>query len=78
MLNHRRGSEEYRELETERADIESQTARLDKRIAMENGRLNQLRQQSRQLHTAMGVHGTPTSLMTEGRRFTEKGDHLQF
>ena len=28
---------------------------------MENGRLNQLRQQSRQLHTAMGVHGTPTS-----------------
>ncbi len=61
MLNHKRGSEEYRELETERADIENQTAQLDKRIAMENGRLNQLRQQSRQLHTAMGVHGTPTS-----------------
>ncbi len=61
MLNHRRGSEEYRKLEMERADVENQTAQLDKRIAMENGRLNQLRQQSRQLHTAMGVHGTPTS-----------------
>lgn len=61
MLNHKRGSEEYRKLEKERANIESQAAQLDKRIAMENGRLNQLRQQSRQLHTAMGVHGTPTS-----------------
>lgn len=61
MLNHRRGSEEYRGLETEKADIENQTAQIDKRIAMENGRLNQLRQQSRQLHAAMGVHGTPTS-----------------
>lgn len=61
MLNHRRGSEEYRKLEMEKADIENQTAQLDKRIAMENGRLNQLRQQSRQLHTAMGVHGTPTN-----------------
>ncbi|MCH5249990.1 MAG: hypothetical protein J1E98_08655 [Lachnospiraceae bacterium] len=61
MLNHRRGSEEYRKLEMERADIESQTALLDKRIAMENGRLNQLRQQSRQLHSAMGIHGTPTT-----------------
>lgn len=60
MLNHRRGSEEYRNLEMEKADIENQTAQLDKRIAMENGRLNSLRQQSRQLHTAMGVHGTPT------------------
>lgn len=61
MLNCRRGSEEYRKLEMEKADVENQTAQLDKRIAMENGRLNQLRQQSRQLHTAMGVHGTPTS-----------------
>lgn len=61
MLNYRRGSEEYRKLEMERADIENQTAQLDKRIAVENGRLNQLRQQSKQLHTAMGVHGTPTS-----------------
>lgn len=61
MLNHKRGSEEYRKLEMEKADVENQTAQLDKRIAMENGRLNQLRQQSRQLHTAMGVHGTPTS-----------------
>lgn len=61
MLNCRRGSEEYRKLEMEKADIENQTAQLDKRIAMENGRLNKLRQQSRQLHTAMGVHGTPTS-----------------
>lgn len=61
MLNHKRGTEEYRKLEMERADIENQTAQLDKRIAMENGRLNQLRQQSRQLHTAMGVHGTPTT-----------------
>ncbi len=60
MLNHKRGSEEYRKLEIERAGIESQTAQIDKRIAMENGRLNQLRQQSRQLHTAMGVRSTPT------------------
>lgn len=66
MLNYRRGSEEYRKLEMEKADVENQTAQLDKRIAMENGRLNQLRQQSRQLHTAMGAHGTPTSF--EDRR----------
>ena len=61
MLNHERGSEEYRKLEMARADVENKTAQLDKKIAMENGRLNQLRQQSRQLHTATGVHGTPTS-----------------
>lgn len=61
MMNHRRGSEEYRQLEMEKADIENQTAQIDKRIAVENGRLNKLRQQSRQLHAAMGVRETPTS-----------------
>lgn len=66
MLNHRHGTEAYRQLEMEKADIENQTAQLDKRIAVENGRLNQLRQQSKQLHSAMGVYGTPTSF--EDRR----------
>lgn len=60
MLNHTRGSEEYKQLERERADVESQTAALDNRIAQESGKLNRLRGQSKELHTAFGMRNTPT------------------
>lgn len=65
MLNHKRGSDEYKQLERERADVESQTAALDSRIAQENGKLNHLRSQSKELHAAFGMRNTPT-------RFEEK------
>lgn len=65
MLNHKRGSDEYKQLERERADVESQTAVLDSRIAQENGKLNHLRSQSKELHAAFGMRNTPT-------RFEEK------
>lgn len=60
MLDCRRGSEEYRSLERDRADIEEQTAQADSRIAEESGRLNRLRGQSKELHDAAGVKSTPT------------------
>lgn len=60
MLDCRRGSEEYRSLEKERADVEEQTAQMDSRIAVENGRLNQLRGQAKDLHAAAGTRNTPT------------------
>lgn len=60
MLDCRRGSEEYRSLERERADMEERTAQTDSRIAEENGRLNRLREQSKALHDAAGVRNTPT------------------
>lgn len=65
MLNHKRGSDEYKQLERERADVESQTAVLDSRIAQETGKLNHLRSQSKELHAAFGMRNTPT-------RFEEK------
>lgn len=60
MLDCRRGSEEYRSLEKERADVEAQTAQTDSRIAEENGRLNRLREQSKELHNAASMRNTPT------------------
>lgn len=60
MLDCRRGSEEYRSLERDRADIEEQTAQADSRIAEESGRLNRLRGQSKELHDAAGIRSTPT------------------
>lgn len=65
MLNHKRGSEEYRQLEKERADVESKTAQIDSRIARESGKLSRLRGQSRELHATFGMRNTPT-------RFEEK------
>lgn len=60
MLDHKHGSEEYRALEKERAEVEENTAQLDSHIAAETGRLNRLRNQSRELHAAVGVRSTPT------------------
>lgn len=60
MLDYARGSEEYKNLEKQRADVESRTAVLDKKIAMENGRLNRLRRQSGEMHVAFGMKSTPT------------------
>lgn len=60
MLDYGKGSEEYKDLEKERADIESRTAELDKNIALESGRLNRLRRQSGELHSALGMKSTPT------------------
>lgn len=60
MLDCVKGSEEYRNLEKERADMESRTAVLDKKIAQESARLNRLRRQSGELHTAFGMKSTPT------------------
>ncbi len=60
MLDCRRGSEEYRSLERDRADIEEQTAQADSRIAEESGRLNRLRGQSKELYDAAGIRSTPT------------------
>ena len=60
MLDYGKGSEEYKNLEKERADIESRTAVLDKNIALESGRLNRLRRQSGELHSALGMKSTPT------------------
>lgn len=60
MLDCKRGSEEYKQLEKERADVESQTAEIDSRIAQENGTLNRLRRQSRDIHAALGMRNTPT------------------
>lgn len=60
MLDCQRGSEEYRSLERERADVETQTAQTDSRIAEESGRLNRLREQSKELHNAAGIRNTPT------------------
>lgn len=66
MLEHKRGSERYQELEKEKADVESKVAEIDGNIASETNRLNSLRQQSKSLHTAMGTNRTPTSF--EDRR----------
>ena len=60
MLDYARGSEEYKNLEKQRADVESRTAVLDKKIAMESGRLNRLRRQSGEMHSAFGMKSTPT------------------
>lgn len=60
MLDYGKGSEEYRNLEKERADVESHTAMLDKKIALESGQLNRLRRQSGELHAAFGAKSTPT------------------
>lgn len=59
MLNHERGSDQYKRFEKERADVESQTAAIDSKIARESGRLNRLRSQSKELHAAFGVRNTP-------------------
>lgn len=60
MLDYGKGSEEYKNLEKERADVESRTAMIDKKIALESGRLNRLRRQSGELHSAFGMKSTPT------------------
>ena len=60
MLNHKRGSEEYKKLEKERADVENKTAEIDGRIARESEKLNRLRGQSKELHAAFGMRNTPT------------------
>lgn len=60
MLNHERGSEQYKRLERERADAESRTAAIDLKIAKESGKLNRLRSQSKELHAAFGMRNTPT------------------
>ena len=60
MLDYARGSEEYKNLEKQRADVENRTAVLDKKIAMESGRLNRLRRQSGEMHSAFGMKSTPT------------------
>lgn len=61
MLEHKKGSAQYLGLEKEKADIESQTAEIDGRIAAETGKLNRLRQQSKELHSVIGIFRTPTS-----------------
>lgn len=66
MLEHKRGTERYHNLEKEKADVESKVAEIDRGIASETNRLNNLRQQSKALHTAMGTNRTPTSF--EDRR----------
>lgn len=60
MLDHERGSEEYKRLEKERADVENTAVQIDRRIAAESGKLNSLRAQSRQMHGAMGSGKVPT------------------
>lgn len=60
MLNHERGSEQYNRLEKERANVESQTAAIDTKIARESSKLNRLRTQSREFHAAFGMRNTPT------------------
>ena len=60
MLDQERGSEEYKRLEKERADVENTAAQIDRRIAAESGKLNSLRAQSRQMHGAMGSGKVPT------------------
>lgn len=60
MLDCRRGSDEYRSLERERADMEEQTAQMDSQIAAESGRLNRLRGQAKDLHAVAGMRNTPT------------------
>ena len=60
MLDHERGSEEYKRLEKERADVENTAAQIDQRIAAESGKLNRIRAQSRDMHGAMGSGKVPT------------------
>lgn len=60
MLDCKRGTEEYKQLEKERANVESQTADIDNKIAKESGKLNRLRGQSKELHAALGMRNTPT------------------
>ncbi len=60
MLDCKRGSDEYRSLERERADMEEQTAQMDSQIAVESGRLNHLRGQAKDLHAVAGIRSTPT------------------
>ncbi len=60
MLDQERGSEAYKQLEKERADVENTAAQIDRRIAAESGKLNSLRAQSRQMHGAMGSGKVPT------------------
>lgn len=64
MLDCKRGTEEYKQLEKERANVESQTAEIDSKIAKESGKLNRLRRQSKEFQAALGMH-IPT-------RFDEK------
>lgn len=64
MMDQKEGSESYRELEKEKENVERQTADIDRKIAVETGRLNRLQQQSKELHTA--ISRTPTSF--EDRR----------
>lgn len=49
MLDESKGSDPYREMERQRADIGMRTAAIDKKIADENKELNHLRRQSRDL-----------------------------
>lgn len=69
MLDCRRGSEEYRSLEKERADVEEQTAQMDSRIAVENGRLNQLRGQAKNSMPPQAPEIRRQSLRTAGLKF---------
>ena len=72
MLDCRRGSEEYRNLERNRADIEEQTAQADSRIAEESGRLNRLRGQSKEFHDAAGIRSTPTQFADQRTEILRK------
>lgn len=49
MLDESKGSDPYREMERQRADIGMRTAAIDKKIADENKELNHLRRKSRDL-----------------------------
>lgn len=72
MLDCKRGSDAYRSLERERADVEEQTAQADSRIAEESGRLNRLRGQSKELHDAVGMRSTPTQFADQRTEILRK------
>lgn len=59
MLDEDKGSDSYREMERQRAELGMRTAALDKKIADENRELNNLRRQSKSLQ-GPGRNGVPT------------------
>lgn len=59
MLNHEKGTEEYRELERKRADIALNASEAEQRIANQMRNMNQLRNQAKSLRSG-GMKVAPT------------------
>lgn len=61
MLDHDRGTDEYKALEREKADNESRVASLDEQIAGQNRRINAIRRQKETLSVGNNTKKVPTT-----------------